>query len=278
MRGGLPARPLPADTAMGARERVAHLLGGVVGEAGVDRAFAAGWVVGDDDVAIEPSRIMGPDEPLYIHRPVPDETHVPIEIIAEGEGWIAVNKPAGLATMPRGAYVARSVVVQARRQFDNDDIVPAHRLDRLTSGVLLLVTERASRSRIQGWFQDGLVHRRYRAVSHPGGREELLDGAWHEVALRLEKSGLQVEVVAGEPNARTRLRALSVGEEIEWDLAPLTGRTHQLRVTLAYLGFPIIGDPLYPGVRESEELRLHAYHLAGPGFEVQAPLPTSADR
>ncbi|MDO4607456.1 MAG: pseudouridine synthase [Bowdeniella nasicola] len=290
MRGGLPARPLRLSNASGsAFEQVtaelALLLRQHPRQAAISAhaAFAAGYVVTARDEPVAATDPAGAG--LYLHRPVPDEGQwdQPLEVIGQGEGWVAINKPSGLATMPRGGFVARSAVVQARRQWRNDDVVPAHRLDRLTSGILILITDPTARSRIHGWFAHGQVEKTYHARTHlpeASGYEQWFAGMDYSVRLEKRRGDLATRVVAGPPNSHTHMRLLSVraGQGV-WQLRPITGKTHQLRAVLAHAGFPIINDPLYPqtvpvdDTRWTAGLELCATGLHGPECALTACPP-----
>ncbi|MDY5403338.1 MAG: pseudouridine synthase [Trueperella sp.] len=224
-----------------------------------------------------------PGTRLHIFRPVPDEPDEPIrlDILHRGERFVVVDKPHGIATIPRGSYVARSVTVAARRQFANDDVCAAHRLDAETAGLVLLTLNPRWRGPYQDMFADRKVGKVYRAVA-PSIELEALAGRVDGVVaadraqvaalgmtgadgvvrvdlhLSREPGEIAVRVGAGEPNARTfvaKERQLPGGLAL-YELRPVTGRLHQLRATMNYLGAPITGDPLYPRVLPLEEAAL----------------------
>ena len=136
----------------------------------VARAFASGNVVSPLGIALSPDSKLLEGQRYYLHRAAPDEgAPLPkLQVLWEGEGAIVVNKPASLATIPRGSWITRSVVVAARRQFGNDEITAAHRLDRLTTGCLLLTLDPKYRARYQQLFDRRQVKKTYLARSRGG--------------------------------------------------------------------------------------------------------------
>ena len=187
--------------------------------------------------------------PIYFYRDLPDETQIPFDmpIIHLDDDLVVVDKPHFLATMPRGAHVVQTALVRLRRELDNPQISPVHRLDRLTAGVLMFSVRPQARAPYQLLFADRRVDKEYRARA-PLGDVEL------PVTIRnriLKDSGdLRARVVPGEVNAISRIELTdTVGDHGVYRLLPQTGRTHQLRLHMSGLGIPIEGDPLYPQVR-----------------------------
>ncbi len=140
--------------------------------------------------------------------------------------------------------VLPSALVRLRRELGLPELSPAHRLDRLTAGVLLFTTRREVRGAYQTLFARGLVHKTYlaRAAVHPDLELPRV------VRSRIVKRRGQLQAVCeqGAPNAETLVELLA--PDGLYRLTPRTGRTHQLRVHMASLGIPIFGDPLYPNV------------------------------
>ena len=175
---------------------------------------------------------------------------------------VVVDKPHFLATMPRGRHVAQTALVRLRRDLDLPELSPAHRLDRLTAGVLLFTVRREVRGAYQTMFARGEVRKTY--LAHSSVEPGL--AAPQRVSNRIVKRRgvLQAFVEPGEPNAETFIEPLGGGR---YRLTPRTGRTHQLRVHMAGAGVPIDNDPLYPSVMAvdpqdfSSPLRLLAQSL-----------------
>jgi tRNA pseudouridine32 synthase/23S rRNA pseudouridine746 synthase len=218
----------------------------------VDGLLAEGRFVYDDGRTVAEQHPYAPHTFVWFHRDLPDEVPVPgqIHVVHRDERLVVVDKPAFLSSIPRGRHVRESVVVRLRDELGLPDLSPLHRLDRVTSGLLMLATERRWRGAYQSLFQGGRVRKTYRALApvRPGltlpvtVRDHLVKrrGTW------------QAEVVPDAPvNAETLVELESrVGDLGRYRLTPRTGRTHQLRVHLHGLGIPIVGDPLYPVVQD----------------------------
>ena len=207
----------------------------------VDHAGRA-WI-GDD-----PYR---PNSFVWFHRYLLPEPVVPfpIEILYRDERILVVDKPHFLATTPRGTHVRESVLVRLRASLGLPDLAPAHRLDRLTAGVLVLTTDRCHRAAYAGLFQSGAVRKTYEALA-PADPDRTFP---QRIGNRIEKrrGSLQAEIVPGLPNAETLIEVVETrAQHARYRLTPTTGKTHQLRVHLNVLGLPILGDPLYPTVRD----------------------------
>lgn len=205
----------------------------------------AGEVVLPDGTVISETTVLSPGAHVYFYRDLRDEVPVPFDIpvLYRGEDIVVVDKPHFLATMPRGRHVAQTATVRLRRELDLPDLSPAHRLDRLTAGVLLLTTRREVRGAYQSLFARGEVRKTYlaRAAVNPELKLPTL------LRSRIVKRRGQLQAVdePGEPNAETLVEHLGDGL---YRLTPRTGRTHQLRVHMASIGLTIDGDPLYPDV------------------------------
>ena len=189
-------------------------------------------------------------------------------VIHRDERIVVVDKPPFLSTIPRGQHVQQSVVVRLRDELGLPELSPLHRLDRVTSGVLMLATERRWRAPYQQMFEHGTVRKTYRALAP--WRADLTLPVTVRNHIRKERGAMQAEVVPGAPvNAETLVELESRdGDLAVYRLTPRTGRTHQLRLHLHGLGIPIVDDPLYPTVREvsvddfSRPLQLLASELA----------------
>ena len=198
------------------------------------------------------------------HRIVLEEPQIPFEpkVIYEDRRIIVVDKPHFLATMPRGMWYEGTVLIRMRQQYGEPDIVPAHRLDRATAGVLVLVRDPAARRAYQMLFQEHRVRKVYqclapvRPILHPRtGTVQHLDPPrvfpLERRSRVIKRRGiLQAWEERGPVNAVTRVE-LTAGQGClaTYTLYPQTGKTHQLRVHMNALGLPIVGDDLYPRIQ-----------------------------
>jgi len=206
----------------------------------------AGQVVDADGGVVDDGTVLPAGSSVYLYRELPDEVPVPfaIPVLHRDANIVVVDKPHFLATMPRGRHVAQTALVRLRRELGLPELSPAHRLDRLTAGVLVFTTRREVRGAYQTLFSRGLVRKTYLAWA-------AVDPALvfpRVVRSRIVKrrGRLQAVCEAGAPNAETLVELIS--SDGRYRLTPRTGRTHQLRVHMASLGLPIHGDPLYPNV------------------------------
>lgn len=181
------------------------------------------------------------------HTEIAEEvSDLTIPILARGNGWLAVDKPAGLVVHPVNTVRENSLIRILRRQEGEAGLRLAHRLDRETSGVLLVADGAATASRLATAFERGLVHKEYLAVV---AGEVFGDAGTIDLPIG-EHDGRRVfvrrAVLVGGERALTRWRVEErVGGATRLRLFPETGRRHQLRVHLAAVGHPILGDILY---------------------------------
>lgn len=238
-------------------------------DAPVAQMLAAGEFV---DQAGQPWQAQDPYRPnafVWFHRRLLDEVPVPFEltVLSADDRLVVVDKPHFLATTPRGIHVRQTALVRLREALDLPDLAPVHRLDRLTAGVLVFTTRREFRAAYAGLFHRGEVAKVYDALAPYDPALEFS----RRIVNRIEKprGSLQSVVVPGEPNAETLVEVVEVrGGNACYRLTPATGKTHQLRLHLAGLGLPILGDPLYPAVLDvaaddfSAPLQLVARSLA----------------
>ena len=225
----------------------------------------AGDVVGADGALVDDATVLPAGAFVFLYRELPDEVPVPFDVplLHRDDDIVVVDKPHFLATMPRGRHVAQTALVRLRRELGLPELSPAHRLDRLTAGVLLFTARREVRGAYQTLFARGLVAKTYlaRAAVDPA----VIFPRVVRSRIVKRRGVLQAVCEPGTVNAETLVELVSA--DGLYRLTPRTGRTHQLRVHMASLGLPIEGDPLYPNVIDvppddfSTPLRLLARHI-----------------
>lgn len=174
---------------------------------------------------------------------------------------LIASKPAGQLAVPgRGADKQDCLSARIREIFT--DALVVHRLDMATSGLMVFARGEAMQRRLSMMFQRREIEKRYVAVC--AGQMEPDSG---EIALPLaidwpNRPKCKVDLIHGKPSL-TRFRVLDISEtQSRLALEPVTGRTHQLRLHLAAIGYPILGDALYGDAHSAPRLLLHACTLA----------------
>ena len=209
-----------------------------------------GEVLCDDGTLVDATTVLAPGSHVYLYRDLPDEVTVPfdIPILYRDDDIVVVDKPHFLATMPRGRHVVQTALVRLRRDLGLPEISPAHRLDRLTAGVLLFTVRRELRGSYQTLFARREVHKTYLAVTQAVPAEVPAVVRSRIVKRRGVLQAFEEPVEpGGEFNAVTAITHLDGNH---FRLTPLTGRTHQLRVHMNAIGAPIVNDPWYPVVKD----------------------------
>jgi tRNA pseudouridine32 synthase/23S rRNA pseudouridine746 synthase len=249
---------------------------------GIEDRFDAGEIVGEAGIALDRSTPMQDHTFIWYYRSLPPETRIPVElnILHQDDHLLVVDKPHFLPTTPGGTYIQESALVRLRNQLGLPDLIPMHRLDRMTAGILLLSTNPETRGKYQVLFEKRQVQKEYECVSaaEPAPGHPAVD---FPVVVRnrmtKSRSYLLAEVIDGEPNAETRIERLHTFDAAHgpdsasasappgaldcaphhapdggpqrralYRLEPHSGKTHQLRVHMASLGLGIVNDAFYP--------------------------------
>jgi tRNA pseudouridine32 synthase/23S rRNA pseudouridine746 synthase len=184
-------------------------------------------------------------------REVADEAPIPFRetLLHVDAHLVVVDKPHFLPVTPAGGFVQETVLARLVRTLDNPELVPLHRIDRHTAGLVLFSANPASRAAYQALFRERLIDKTYEA--------------WAPALPSLDFPLVRrSRIVAGEPffrmqeedgpaNSETHIDVLErAGRHWRYELRPITGRKHQLRVHMAGLGAPILHDPFYPTLTE----------------------------
>jgi len=241
--------------------------------------IARGLVFLNGDVVL-PDRVLRAGDRLEYRRPPWEEPAVPTElpVIFEDEDLLVVNKPACLPVLPGGGFLESTVIRLLRRRSAGwKSVSPIHCLDRGTSGLLLLGKNRETRSALGRALQKHRIVRLYLAVLAGRFAEDQLSVA---TPIGLEQhprlGPIHVASASGKP-AQTDFRVLDRDELTQTTLvqaAPRSGRTHQIRIHAAVVGYPLAGEAFYvTGGRWDAEAakRADRFPLSGDcGFRLHA--------
>ena len=206
-----------------------------------------GDVVDELGAQVTPERTYQPKLHLYYYRSVPDELPIPFEeaVLFQDEHLVVADKPHFLPVTPSGGYLQQTLLVRLKRRLGLTDLVPLHRIDRDTAGLVLFSVQPATRGIYQGLFRQHSMRKTYQATARwdptlhwPLRRETRIGDSAHF---------MQQQELPGPPNAITLIEPLAVhGNLARYQLQPVTGHRHQLRVHMNALGLPILGDGIYP--------------------------------
>jgi tRNA pseudouridine32 synthase/23S rRNA pseudouridine746 synthase len=210
-------------------------------------------------------RVLGPDDqPLAVTHPyqaglrvryfreVAYEAPIPFkeQVLYSDEHLLVVDKPHFLPVVPSGGYVEQTLLARLRRSQDNPELTPLHRLDRLTAGVMLFARNAASRDAYQKLFRERRIDKFYEAVA-PALPSLAFPHVQRSCLVPCEPF-FRMREGEGDANSETHIQVLECGTQLwRYELHPITGRKHQLRVHMAALEAAICNDPWYPALRES---------------------------
>jgi len=255
------------------------------GRAAADRRLEMG-----DRVRVPPIRVAEPR----------DETKVPARdftVVFEDEAMIVLDKPAGVA-VHGGSGVDFGVIEQIRKARPQAKFLElAHRLDRETSGLLMIGKKRSALTKLHDLFRDGGIDKRYLTLVKGHWRDKLRNVRLplHKYLTAEGERRVRVDPEGKEAHSVMRLKNRWVTPQGEFSLLEVelrTGRTHQIRVHLAHLGYPILGDEKYGDFALNKDLQkaglkrmfLHAasmrlpHPLNGEKLNLAAPLPPELEK
>ncbi len=184
---------------------------------------------------------------IYYYRSLTAETRIPFDelLLFQDAHLVVADKPHFLPVVPSGGYLQETLLVRLKRRLGIDSLVPVHRIDRDTAGLVMFSVQPNSRDAYSALFRDRQVRKTYEAIAP--WRADLPLPRTHASRIVASAHFMQQREVPGSPNTLTELRLLATdGVRGHYELLPVTGHRHQLRVHMAALGIPIVNDGLYP--------------------------------
>lgn len=269
-----------------------------------EQRLADGKVIGEDGLPLGLHTAYTPHRKIFYFRERDQEPVIPFTetIIFQNEELLVVCKPHFLPVIPSGPYVNECLLARLQKKTGNPDLAPIHRIDRETAGLVLFSAQKGNRDLYHDLFRRGAIKKTYLALCHyphdQPQRQWLL-------ANRIEKGTpwFRMQATSGASNAHTAITLLEVvnsqdcaglpnrgrgGQELQgvpagagrggedralFQLRPLTGKKHQLRLHLSSLGFGIINDRYYPELQpEQADDFTKPLQLLAQSLQFQDPL------
>lgn len=215
-------------------------------------------------------------EGLRIHyfREVPDEKVIPVleTILYADEHLVVADKPHFLPVTPAGEYVEQTLLRRLIRRLDNPHLVPLHRIDRHTAGLVLFSANPQSRSAYQSLFPTRKIDKYYEAIAQ--ALPQLTFPLVHKSRLVDGEPFFRMQEGPGISNTETAVQVLEKNGDLwRYGLSPVTGKKHQLRVHMTALGASICNDPFYPQVlKDVEDDYANPLKLLAKGLRFSDPL------
>lgn len=224
-----------------------------------------GLVTVDGKIAQSPNSQVSPDSGVSIEYPSEDQGNCHVPIIYQDNDVIVINKPAGVLSHAKGGVDNESTIASLFSHltaFDEQNSRPGivHRLDRDTSGIMVIAKNKTVADFLQKQFSNRTIEKIYYAIVEGTPK---IDKAIIDLPIgRNPKRPSSFKVSSNGKEAETRYQTIAISESSTSTLVkltPKTGRTHQLRVHMAHIGNPIVGDRIYG--KTDKRLMLHAYKL-----------------
>jgi len=186
---------------------------------------------------------------VFYYRTLDNEPLIPFKehVLYQDDNLIVADKPHFLPVVPSGRFLRETLLVRLKRKLDLEDLVPIHRIDKDTAGIVIFSRNPATRGTYASLFQKRRIEKVYEALAPTlaGGHFPMI----HRSRMVRGEPFFRMKEVEGKTNSETHIDVFeNMGDITRYQLRPATGRKHQLRLHLAALGIPIINDRLYPDV------------------------------
>lgn len=191
-----------------------------------------------------------PQQRVYYYREVESEPVIPFEekIVFQDEHILVAYKPHFLSVTPGGVYINECLQNRLRNKTGLDNLQALHRLDRATAGLVLFSVNPDTRHLYHHLFESHQIHKTYQAIARVKNEEDLIGKSW-EIKNRMVKSkpAFLMKITEGEANSHSVIRCTAQSaDKALFELNPITGKTHQLRLHMQTIGMPLLHDKYYP--------------------------------
>lgn len=209
--------------------------------------MARGQVVDEDGRRLDEASPYRVGACIFYYRELASEPPIPFaeRVLYEDEHILVVDKPHFLPVAPSGRFLHETLLVRLRKQGKAEPLVPIHRLDRETAGIVLFSVNPKTRGHYTSLFRNRKVKKVYEALA--GKLPELNFPHTRRSRIVQGEPFFRMKEAPGEPNSETHIEVLRERDGMSlYQITPVTGRKHQIRVQLASLRIPIVNDRLYP--------------------------------
>lgn len=235
--------------------------------------FARGRVLDAQGQAVAATLAYRPGMRLHYFREVANEKPIPVQetILHADEHLVVADKPHFLPVTPTGEYVEQTLLRRLIRRLDNPHLVPLHRIDRHTAGLVLFSANPETRGAYQRLFPQRRIDKRYQAIAAAMAQHEF--PLVHRSRLVHGEPFFRMHEVPGSENSETHACVLEKNGDLwRYGLSPVTGKTHQLRVHMAALGAGICNDPFYPHLLDEQDDYARPLKLLAQSLRFTDPL------
>lgn len=212
------------------------------------------------DVLDEQGQVLPVDAPfapgtrVYYYRELPNETPIPFTetVLFQDEHLVVADKPHFLPVAPVGRFVQETLLVRLKQRLNLPHLVPLHRIDRETAGLVLFAVQPSERGSYHALFSERRIEKTYQAIAPFA--EHLVQPLSHRSHLAEHPTDFfrMAEQENAAANSETHIEMQErLGGWARYRLRPLSGKRHQLRVHMNAVGAPLAGDQLYPHVRQA---------------------------
>ncbi len=211
--------------------------------------MAKGQVMDENGRRVDSKTAFRAGACIFYYRELENEIPIPFmeQVLYQDEHILVADKPHFLPVIPSGKFLRETLLVRLRKQTATEDLVPIHRLDRETAGVVLFSLNPKTRGHYTSLFRNHQVRKVYEALA-PTLKDSSFTTTRRSRIVRGEPF-FRMKEVPGEANSETHIRSgKNLGRLTLYQLLPRTGKKHQLRLHLAALGIPIINDKFYPSL------------------------------
>ena len=211
-------------------------------------------VIDEDGNLVTPERPYPSHMRIYYYRAVDEEQRIPFDevILFQDDHLIVADKPHFLPVTPSGHYLQETLLVRLKKRLGIDALIPIHRIDRETAGLVMFSVQSTERNAYQALFRDHAVTKHYEAVAP--WKHDLTFPITRKSRIVEDQPFFRQREVPGGPNSETGIDVIEVkGDQARYALSPVTGKKHQLRVHMSALGLPILNDRMYPPVAKTPD-------------------------